>query len=116
MSQHKITSVIVGDLVSVLLLLEGERVDLNYNGADTYNSTNTIEVSGALNIAFVARGVRPAAWSLTISEGVTELLKQEGEIGPGNVSTFATSVPIAQTANASVKGGTSKKPGGKGRR
>ena len=124
MSQHTITSVIEGDLFSVLLYLEGQRIDLNYNGSDTYRSTNTVNVTGALNVALVARGVSPAAWKLTITEGTKKLVEEPGNIGPGNLSTFDTSVALPDAAGgssflAAAKGGakgSSKKGGKKGRK
>lgn len=120
MSQHTITSVIEGDLFSVLLFLEGERIDLNYDGSSTYSSTNTIEVNGALNVAFQARGVAFAEWAITLSTGGDEILEESGMIGAGGQSVLVTAVTVPDAAadqaaaGAAKKGGASKKSSKKG--
>ncbi|MCA1618063.1 MAG: hypothetical protein LC795_01865 [Acidobacteria bacterium] len=108
MSEHTLTSVIEGDLFAVLLYLEGQRIDLSYNGSDTYRSTNTIAVAGPLNVTFVGRGVSPAAWKLTISKGTKKLVEHEDTIGPGNISAFSTNVEIKEDGNASSKSASTK--------
>jgi len=121
MSEHTLTTVIEGNLLSVLLFFEGQRVDINNGGSGTFKSTNTIEVTGALNVTLVARGIAPASWHLTITEGGDELVDESGAIGPGNISTFSTSVvlpdagPQTAAAVASKKSGkkSGKKPGKK---
>lgn len=115
MGKHTIASVIEGDLFSVLLRLEGERIDLNYNGSTTYNSTNVVDVSGALSVAVVARGVPGADWKVTISEGAKKLVDEQSlKIGPGNLGTFGKNVTVAETDDAeAAPAASSKKAGGK---
>jgi hypothetical protein len=104
MSQHKITSIIKGDLFSVLLMLEGEAVDLNYNGSDTYMSTNTIEVAGRLNVVAVVRGLVGTEWEIKLSEGTNELLSETRTIELGNRDILSDTVGVA-TLNTAAKGG-----------
>lgn len=113
MSQHRITSVIEGDLLSVLLFLEGQRIDLSYNGSDTYRSTNTIAVTGTLDVTFIGRGVAPAAWKLTVSEGAKKLVEHDGNIGPGNISTFNASAAVEDGASKGSKAAARKVGAGK---
>lgn len=103
MSQHTISTVIGGDLFSVLLFLEGERIDLSYNGSDTYKSTNSISVIGALNVAFQARGVAFAEWEIKLTEGAKVLLNESGMIGTGGQSVLVTAVPVPDTESAGKK-------------
>ena len=118
MSQHTITSVIEGDLFSVLLFLEGESINLSYNGSDTYRSTNTIEINGALNVAFQARGVAFAQWAITITADGNEVLKESGMIGAGGQSVLVTAVSVPETDDAgqaaTKKGGAKKGAAKKG--
>ena len=110
MSEHKITSMVKGDLFSVLLLLEGEPIDLNYNGSDTYMSTNNIEVVGRLNVVCIVRGLVGTEWKLTLSEGTNELLTETRTIELGNRDIFSGFVTV-QALHASSKKGGAKKGG-----
>lgn len=113
MSQHTITSVIEGDLFAVLLFLEGESIDLSYNGSDTYQSTNNIDVNGALNVAFQARGVAFAQWTITITADGNEVLEDSGMIGAGGQSVLVTAVSVPESGavggQAAAKKGAAKK-------
>ena len=110
MSQHKITSMVKGDLFSALLLLEGEPVDLNYNGSDTYMSTNTIDVVGRLNVVCIVRGLVGTEWKLTLGEGTNELLTEPRTIALCNRDIYSGYVD-AGTLNAAAKKGGAKKGG-----
>lgn len=109
MSKHTITTVIEGDLLSVLLFYEGHRVDINNGGSGTFQSTNTIEVTGPLNVTMVVSGIAPAAWKLTITKGSNELVKEDGTIGAGNISTFSTAVVLPDTGPETVSTKASRK-------
>jgi hypothetical protein len=113
MSKHKITSTIVGDLFSRLLLLEGEIIDLHNDGSGTFSSTNTIEVIGGLNVAVIVRGLVGTEWKLKISEGDSDLVSETRTIQIGNRDSFATTVNVPNTENEAATGGA-KKAGNKG--
>ena len=126
MSQHTLTTVIEGDLLSILLFLEGERiVDQSSSGSGTISTTDTINVNGPLNVAFQARGVPFTTWTITITEGGKELLDESGMIGAGGESVVVKAVPIVEeglealtvdfagAVKAGAKKGAAKKTGAK---
>lgn len=108
MSQHQITSMVKGDVFSVLLLLEGESIDLNYNGADTYMSTNTVEVVGRLNIVCIVRGLVGTEWTIKLSVGANELFSETRTIEFGNRDILSDTVDVPALLAASKKGGAKK--------
>lgn len=112
MSQHQITSIITGDLFAVLLMLEGEPIDLNYNGSNTYNSTNTVDVIGRLNIVCIVRGLVGTEWTIKLSAGGNELYSETRTIEFGNRDIVSATVDVPALLAASKKGG-SKKGGSK---
>jgi hypothetical protein len=108
MSKHQITSTITGDLFSVLLLLEGEPIDLNYNGANMYSSTNTVEVIGRLNIVCIVRGLVGTEWTLKLSAGASDLFSETRTIEFGNRDILSDTVDVTTLLTAAKKGAAKK--------
>lgn len=118
MSKHTLTTVVEGDLLSVTLFYEGHKVSISNSGG-VFQSTNTIEVTGPLNVTMIVSGIAPATWKLTITEGSDKLVDEHGTIGPGNIDTFSTAVilpdvgPEALPADSKPSKKPSKKSGKK---
>ena len=116
MSKRKITTVVKGDLFSVFVFLEGFQIDLNFDGNETYRSTNTVDVDGLLDLTFQAFGVPTAEWKITLSEGGNELSEDEGAIGKFNQSVLvkAIELPAAPPQAAAKAAKKAAKKGGGG--
>lgn len=115
MSQYAITSIITGDLFAVTLLLEGEPIDLNYNGSNTYLSTNTVDVVGRLNIVCVVRGLVGTEWTIKLTLGGVDLFTPPPRtIDFGNRDILSDTVNVPTLLGAAKKGGAKKGAAKKG--
>jgi hypothetical protein len=95
----KVQSTVVGYLSATpQLWLEGQEIDFGYDGNETWQSTDLIDVKDSiLNIQFHARGLSGTDWKLEIVElepNQLNLYKNSGKIGPTGHSLFADAVKI----------------------
>lgn len=114
MSLRKITTLVEGDLFSVFVFLEGFQIDLNFDGNETYQSTNTVNVDGLLDLTFHAFGVPTAEWKITLSEGGNTLSEDEGAIGKFNQSVLVKAIELPAPPQGAAKAAkkAAKKGGG----
>jgi hypothetical protein len=87
MSEHKVDTVVEGALTSLLVRLEGEKINLSRDG-NTFTSSDTLAIDGPLNLTFHARGIAFTAWKITITldEGEEPVFEKSGHLTIDNES------------------------------
>jgi len=96
MSQHKVFTEIVGDLTSLFVSLEGFEIGMSYDGDQTYQSTNVLDIDGALNLVFQGRGIAFAGWKLTLTldDAAEPLFKRSGQLTIDNESILKEAISV----------------------
>lgn len=96
MSQHKVLTVVEGDLTSLFVSLEGFEIGMAYDGDSTYQSTNLLNIDGALNLIFHGRGIAFAKWKITITldDGDEPLFKRSGQLTLDNESILKEAITV----------------------
>ena len=96
MSQHRVFTEVVGDLTSMFVSLEGLEIGMSYDGDQTYQSTNLMDIDGALNLVFHGRGIAFAGWkiSLTLDDAAEPLFKHSGQLTIDNESILKEAISV----------------------
>lgn len=100
MSKQKVLTVVEGDLTSLFVSLEGFEIGMAYDGDSTYQSTNMLNIDGALNLVFHGRGIAFAKWKITITlnDGNEPLFKKSGQLTLDNESILKEAITVPADA------------------
>lgn len=106
MSQHKVFTVVEGDLTSLFVSLEGFEIGMAYDGDSTYQSTNLLNIDGALNLIFHGRGIAFAKWkiSVTLDDDDEPLFKHSGQLTLDNESILKEAITVPSDSNGDSSG------------
>lgn len=107
MSQHKVTTVVEGYLTSLFVSLEGLEIDLSYDGDQTYQSTDLLNIDDTLNLIFHPRGIAFAGWTITITLDDAEepLFKRSGQLSLHNESLLNEAIPMPKPGAGKASSG-----------
>jgi len=96
MSKHRVLTIVEGDLTSLFVSLEGFEIGMAYDGDSTYQSTNMLNIDGALNLVFHGRGIAFAKWKITITldDGSEPLFKRSGQLTLDNESILKEAIAV----------------------
>lgn len=113
---YRIKTVFEGYVLDVHVELEGNPINLSYDGSKTWKSTDDINVEGALDLLMICRGLNGTGWkiSLTLDGQSKAFYEKEGEIKSKGYSRLIKDITMPKSdKDKAAKSGAGKGKAGK---